>query len=308
MDKIWYCAICWSHWTTAWYLGRFKQTIQTGWVWQLAILSWRIWGWFSNQMLLLVKWSWHYFENHNERFNDHFSFFAGDPGDSKSIPLVVNIRIIPVNDHQVEFVDNLQTTIWLEENSQTCLSLQNLDATDADIGRDSILFEIVRRPIRGQLLTRGETAQQFDRSDLSSGVICYKHVGEIGNQIVVDQFDIIAKDQLEWGSKYLSFYSHDPRPVLNFQHDFRSMNPLNSWYFEVVKISISQNESEFRVNRSSKYHNDFACIWNPLVQRIIWSDLEQFCHVTFLHFHLLGQTKCIIRNFIRITTRLKISL
>ena len=108
---------------------------------------------------------------------------------------MVNIRIIPVNDHQVEFVDNLQTTIWLEENSQTCLSLQNLDATDADIGRDSILFEIVRRPIRGQLLTRGETAQQFDRSDLSSGVICYKHVGEIGNQIVVDQFDIIAKDQ-----------------------------------------------------------------------------------------------------------------
>lgn len=110
---------------------------------------------------------------------------------------MINIRIIPVNDHQVEFVDNLQTTIWLEENSQTCLSLQNLDATDADIGRDSILFEIVRRPIRGQLLTRGETAQQFDRSDLSSGVVCYKHVGEIGNQIVVDQFDVIAKDQLE---------------------------------------------------------------------------------------------------------------
>ena len=26
-----------------------------------------------------------------------------------------------------------------------------------------------------------------------------------------------------------------------------------------MKISISQNESEFRVNRSSKYHNDFAC-------------------------------------------------
>ena len=41
-------------------------------------------------------------------------------------------------------------------------------------------------------MTRGETAQQFDRSDLSSGVISYKHVGEIGNQIVVDQFDIIA--------------------------------------------------------------------------------------------------------------------
>ena len=82
--------------------------------------------------------------------------------------------LVPVNDHQVEFVDNLETRIWVEENSQTCLSLQNLDATDADIGRDSIIFEIVRRPIRGQLLTRGETAQQFDRSDLSSGVICYK--------------------------------------------------------------------------------------------------------------------------------------
>ena len=82
--------------------------------------------------------------------------------------------LVQVNDHQVEFVDNLETRIWVEENSQTCLSLQNLDATDADIGRDSIIFEIVRRPIRGQLLTRGETTQQFDRSDLSSGIICYK--------------------------------------------------------------------------------------------------------------------------------------
>ena len=138
-----------------------------------------------------------YCHDDSENFRDSFSIMALDPAENVSEELFFKVEITPVNDHQVKLVDELQTVIRLDENSDFYLSLNNIDARDEDSQRDTIDFEVVTKPKIGKILLNNRPAKKFTRADLANNRIKYSHSGEIGPVQVTDAFSIIARDRQE---------------------------------------------------------------------------------------------------------------
>jgi hypothetical protein len=88
-----------------------------------------------------------YCHDGSETENDIFTIVARDPKDNKSNMLDIHVRVTAINDHQAEFESGLVTSIHVEENGESCLSLRNIDAHDFDTPTSELIFTGIKKTV-----------------------------------------------------------------------------------------------------------------------------------------------------------------
>ncbi|KAK8780361.1 hypothetical protein V5799_018305 [Amblyomma americanum] len=122
----------------------------------------------------------------------NFDFEVSDNGDNVLAGQVFTILLQPV-DNKPPAVHNRGITVV--EKSSADITLEDLDAIDADTASEELSFVLVKPPLYGALRLSGEMLGPndfFSRSDIASGSIKYESTGSSARR--VDKFDLEVRD------------------------------------------------------------------------------------------------------------------